>query len=40
MWMKSTFNKILHHMYIIVCHLDITIQISNLHNDMWQMKKV
>ncbi len=38
--MKSKVNKILHHFYIIVCHLYITIKISNLHNNMWQMKKV
>jgi hypothetical protein len=35
MYMKSIVNKIFHHPYIIVCHLYITIKISNLHNDTW-----
>jgi hypothetical protein len=33
-------NKTFHHPYIIVCHPYITIKISNLHIDMWQMKNV
>jgi hypothetical protein len=33
-------NKILHYLYTIVCHLYITIEISNLYNDTWKMKKV
>ncbi len=33
-------QQILHHPYSIVCHLYITIEISNLHNATWQLKKV
>jgi hypothetical protein len=33
-------QPILHHLYIIICHLYITIKINNLDDDMWQMKKV
>ncbi len=33
-------QQILHHLYIIVYHPYITIKISNLHNEMWQLKKV
>ncbi len=31
-------QQILHHSYIIVCHLYITIKINNLYNDMWQFE--
>jgi hypothetical protein len=34
------YQQIFHHLYITICHLYITIKISNLNNDMWQMKKV
>jgi len=32
-------QQILHHLYIILCHLYITIKNNNLHHDMWQLKK-
>jgi hypothetical protein len=33
-------QQILHHPYIIVCHMYITIKTNNLNNDTWLMKKV
>jgi hypothetical protein len=33
-------QQIFHHLYTIICHLYITIKLSNLNNDMWQLKKV
>jgi hypothetical protein len=33
-------QQIFNHPYIIVCHPYVTIKIKNLHNDMWQLKKV
>jgi len=33
-------QQILHHLYTIICHSYIIVQINNLHNDTWQMKKV
>jgi hypothetical protein len=33
-------QQIFHHPYIIYMPFIYTIKINNLHNDMWQMKKV